>query len=146
MTVGGGEVVRSVVRRRADSLRCAPVELCGLITRVVDQVAGAARDRVVIDAARRVVANVDDGRVEHVLTNLVVNALRHAPPTTCVLVTLTSLGGRVRISVADAGSRVRTQELAQLSACRRIIEAHGGHIASESMRHVGTRFWFELPT
>jgi len=147
------------------TLKCAPVELSALLDRVVERVAGAARDRVAIDAARPVVAIIDDVRVQRVVANLLDNALRYSPDSSRVLISLTTIGGRARITVADSGPGIPASDQSHLFeryrrgstsldrrgtglglyTCKRIIEAHGGSVTFESMRQVGSRFCIELP-
>jgi signal transduction histidine kinase len=149
----------------AFTLQCAPVELSALLDRVVERVAGPSHDRVNVDAARPVVAVIDDVRMQRVMANLLDNAIRYSPDACPVSITLTSTGARAHITVADTGPGIPANEQAHvferyrrgsasldrrgvglgLYTCKRIVEAHGGKIGVESVRHVGSRFCIELP-
>ena len=53
----------------------------------------------------------DAHRVEQILINLLVNAIRHAPPGTRVTVALLGVHGRARIEVLDEGPGVPEEDL-----------------------------------
>lgn len=144
----------------------APTELCALLGRVISRVSGSARGRVFLDATDPVVANVDDHRIERVVSNLLDNAIKYTPEPGAIVVGLTCDGHEVRISVSDSGQgidgvdvphvfeRYRRAGTARgtrgngigLYACKKIVEAHGGEIGVASIRGVGSRFFFSLPT
>ncbi len=114
-------------------------------------------------------ARFDPPRVEQVLTNLIGNALKFAPPDSTIEVTLRAVerGGRsfVEIAVLDAGPGIDARDgerifepYAQvgdarragglglgLAICRRIVEAHGGQIGVDARTGGGSRFAFTLP-
>jgi len=111
---------------------------------------------------------VDPCRVEQVLSNLVMNAMRHAGDGARIRVRLdrNSEGGgeeQVELSVEDDGPGIdpvdrervlqpyeraggRREGLGLgLSICRRIVEAHGGHLRIDESPLGGARFVFDLP-
>ena len=108
-------------------------------------------------------ADVDPVRIREVLTNLVGNALRYAPPGSAVTIAARRGEGRptVLLSVADTGPGIPADLLPHvfdrfaraadsrgsglgLAIARQLVEAHGGDIGVESSP-AGTRFWFDLP-
>lgn len=97
-----------------------------------------------------------------VLTNLLENAARHAPPRSFVRVGAREVGDTVEMYVADDGSGVGLFERERifepfrtgddssssgvgLAICKAIIEAHGGRIWVDSSAGAGSRFTFTLP-
>jgi signal transduction histidine kinase len=140
----------------------APVELSCVVYDVVRRVTSADDTQLVHVEATPVIARVDELRIERVLANLLDNALRHGRKST-ITVSLERIGDDARITVADQGPGLDQATAASifdlkrrisprrdghgigLHVCRRIVEAHGGRIAVESSKGVGTRFSFTLP-
>jgi signal transduction histidine kinase len=140
-----------------------PIEMCSLLEGVLERVVPShERHRVSLEATR-VMASVDDRRIERVVANLVENALKYTPRHSGVVVRLAQTGGTVCIAVIDAGPGIPPGETARLFekyrrgtsgrpgtglglyVSRKIVEAHGGRIGVESVRGVGSRFYIELP-
>lgn len=120
-------------------------------------------------------AEFDPQRVEQVLTNLLGNAIKHAPVGGTIEVSTRRLApgtteaesGRafIEVSVADEGSgvlEVDRQRIFEayvqageqsragglglgLAVCKRLVEAHGGTIAVSNRPGGGSRFTFTLP-
>ncbi len=99
-----------------------------------------------------------------VLTNILVNAVRHTPPGTPVEISVERKGQGVRITVADEGPGVSPDELPHLfdrffrgrkaatggvglglSICKGIVEAHGGKITAYTNRKGGLSISIFLP-
>ena len=115
------------------------------------------------------VADVDPGRVEQVLTNLIGNAIKYSPQGGLVTVTLweEAATGVVKISVQDHGIGIPGSQQAQifgrftradnaqawgisgtglgLYICRELVERHGGQLWFESRENVGSTFFMTLP-
>lgn len=125
-------------------------------------------------AAHDVCVDLDDDAVvvdprlfEHVLENLLGNAVRHTPPGTRVAVRGVHDGDGVRISVRDDGPGIPAADLARiterfyrggpsrtrpaggvglgLALCEQILAAHGTSLDVRSEVGVGTEFSFVLP-
>ena len=112
-------------------------------------------------------ADIDPGRIEQVLANLIGNAIKYSPQGGTVLVTLWQETGTVGISVQDAGigipehqqalifgrfMRADNAQAAGISGtglglylCRELIERHGGRLWFQSSEGVGSTFFLTLP-
>jgi two-component system sensor histidine kinase KdpD len=104
--------------------------------------------------------DVDYVQVDQVLTNILENAARHAPPGTAVRVAAECIAGSVAIVVTDEGPGIDPADRAQifepfrtaggsastgvgLAICKAIVEAHGGEISANS--GPGARIRLTLP-
>jgi K+-sensing histidine kinase KdpD len=107
----------------------------------------------------------DGKRVEQILTNLIDNASKFAPPGSAIEVALNQANGAVQICVADAGPGVPPDECERifdrfyiaaadkalagvglgLFICRELVRLHGGGIWVEDRPGGGSRFCFTLP-
>lgn len=144
-----GELVERVVSLHKNVAAERNVEL------VVHPPAGGAR------------AEADPARMEQVLNNLVVNALKFSPSGSRVDITITGDGERLTVAVKDMGPGIPADELDRLfkpfgttsvksawgekstglglAIVRRIVEAHGGTVGVESESGQGSTFYFTLP-
>jgi PAS domain S-box-containing protein len=115
------------------------------------------------------VADIDPGRIEQVLTNLVENAIKYSPQGGPVTITLweEAAAHKVGISVQDSGIGITGRQHAQifgrfmradnaqawgisgtglgLYICRELVERHGGRLWFESEEGVGSTFFLSLP-
>lgn len=104
---------------------------------------------------------------EQVLTNLVENAAKYAPPATGISISAQPVKGFVEFTVADEGPGIplgerekvfqpfyrtgdKTTQKAKgaglgLTICRRLIEGQGGHIWVDGKAEAGTVIHFTLP-
>jgi two-component system sensor histidine kinase KdpD len=104
----------------------------------------------------------DYTQLDQVLTNLVENAARHAPPTTAVHVGAHIVNGHAELAVGDEGIGVADYEREQifepfrqgeqggssgvgLAICKAIVEAHDGSIRVERTPGGGATFVVSLP-
>jgi signal transduction histidine kinase len=109
----------------------------------------------------------DRERVAQVLRNLVTNALQHTPAGGRVTVAAGAVTDAVRFTVSDTGRGIPAEHLPRvferfhrvdpsrtratggaglgLAIVRRLVEAHGGTVAVESVEGRGSTFSFTLP-
>lgn len=108
---------------------------------------------------------VDRGRVEQVLVNLLHNAIKFTPAGGSITLAVQPANGQMLFSVRDTGTGIPQDELERvferfykadrarsgggtglgLSIARHIVEAHGGHIWAESIEGHGSTFYFTIP-
>jgi len=109
--------------------------------------------------------DVDAGRFERILINLLSNALKYAPPPAPIVLRAAVQGREVVVSVADGGPGISQQDLPRLFekyfrasstrekeglgiglyATRLLVQAHGGRIWADSAIGKGTTFYVALP-
>lgn len=143
-------------------------EVSSLVHEAVDALeplarsAGSRLESSVPEQLRRVMA--DRQRIHQVLTNLVENAIKHAPGTGTITIRVQSMGREVCFSVSDTGPGISEEDLPHLfdpywqasetrrggaglglSIAKGIVEAHGGRIWVESEPGRGSTFFFSIP-
>jgi signal transduction histidine kinase len=150
-------------------LRCETSDLAERLYEVAaslrPQVEEARLQLVVEPPAGPLVAEMDEGRVERVLFNLLHNAIKFTPAGGTIRVRAWRRGGQLRCEVQDSGPGISSPDQARLfqrfsqlqsgsekggtglglSICRAIIDAHGGAIGVSSQPGHGATFWFTLP-
>lgn len=109
----------------------------------------------------------DAARLEHLLNNLVHNAIKFSPPSSTIRMGLSHVEGHALLEVADQGSGIEPEKLAALlrgtavgsrsgtqsesgyglglHIVRTVVEKHRGTLDAESQPHKGTTFSIRLP-
>jgi signal transduction histidine kinase len=161
------EQLLDVSRLDAEAVEVKPQEL-DLRQRLEEVVAVAAGSRLAdvrVEVVGPSVAVVDPSILDHIVTNLVTNALRYGQAP--VLVSAVVDGGQVRISVEDSGPGV-AHEIEEtlferftragvardrvagtglgLAIARAYARAHSGDLRYERGQPAGARFVVELPS
>lgn len=155
---------RLVLRREA-------INLVTIIQHVLAQMGQrSSRHQLTFSTAlSQLVAQVDGGRIEQVLVNLLTNAIKYSPDGGPVEVTLqVGAGGQeALLSIRDQGIGIPQAEQAQifgrfvrasngeaqgisgtglgLYLCRELVAQHGGEIWFESSEGAGSTFFLRLP-
>ena len=139
----------------------------------LDEVVPLALDSLGLGPARVQLIDIDDGPqvladpglLERVVANLVSNAVRHSPPGQPVLISASSLAGRVELRVADRGPGIPREDRARvfqpfqrfgdrdnetgvglgLALSRGLVEAMGGSLEPEDTPGGGTTMVISLP-
>jgi PAS domain S-box-containing protein len=155
---------REVIVRQPTSIR-------GLIQRVLADMQPAAEER-----GTRLIhhveeplpeAELDAGKMEQLLTNLVANAIKYSPDQASVTVSAFAEGGMLVLEVADTGYGIPKPDIEHifekfyrahdertvqsrgtglgLSLVKAIAEAHGGTIEVQSEVDVGSTFTCRVP-
>jgi PAS domain S-box-containing protein len=109
----------------------------------------------------------DPLRLEHVLHNLLENAVKYSPVGSQITVSIKPENGNLVLAVKDEGPGISLRDQGRLFkpferlefsqakkidgtglgllVCKRLVEAHGGHIRVESEPDHGATFMFTLP-
>jgi PAS domain S-box-containing protein len=152
-------------------LRRRPTNLVTLAQSVVDQIQPTTtQHHIEIHTEHSLLeAYIDPKRIEQVLTNLIMNAIKYSPQGGPVIVTLSANEAThmVNFHVQDAGMGIPKHQQAQifgrfvrannaraagisgtglgLYLCRMLVEQHGGQLWFESTESEGTTFFLTLP-
>lgn len=148
------------------SLDLEPTDLTLLADGVLERaVAPSERPRVTLVASPSVVVMADAARIERVLANLLVNALKYTAAHSAIHIVVEAHPSYARVSVSDEGPGISPEHATMvfqkfkraptshgrdgyglgLYVSRKIIEAHGGRIGLDSRPGDGSQFFFELP-
>jgi len=146
-----------------------PVRLPRLAQKVAKKLRPSARDHsITVTTAPDVPETMGDPRrLEQVLHNLIVNAIKYSADGTSVAVRVEKSDSNVLVSVKDQGIGIPPEHLEHvferffrvdgkmaretggsglgLPICRGLVEAHGGRIWVESQVNVGSTFFFSIP-
>ena len=143
-----------------------PVELRPLVADAVAAASAVSPERrISLHAPHGVLVRGDAGRLRQAVDNLLRNAVVHTPAGSAVEVKVVAANGAARLSVSDNGPGLDPQEAEHvfdrffqadpsrsgqgtglgLSIVAAIAEAHGGRTWVESVKGVGSTFYFELP-
>jgi signal transduction histidine kinase len=116
------------------------------------------------DNHQRLTVEADDERIQQLMSNLLGNALKYAPPGSAVRIAVEESDGVARFSVSDSGRGIAAAHLPHvfdrfwkheqgggnkgtglgLFIAKGIVDAHGGDIGVESPPGGGATFYFTL--
>jgi signal transduction histidine kinase len=140
-----------------------PIDLVKLAARVISEATYAARHPIHLEPADTVRVDVDAGKVDRIIENLLVNAVKYTPPGTPIHVRVDACPGGAVLSVEDEGpgvpddaktrifeafrqgDDVRTGAGIGLSLVAKFAELHGGTAWVEDRPGGGAAFRVRLP-
>ncbi|MFN2614830.1 MAG: sensor histidine kinase [Actinomycetota bacterium] len=160
------ELLASARLETAKGLQRKPLDLAGL-ARDISAEFSTARDREIsVDAPSKDLGLFGDpGALEHVIGNLLDNAIKYSDPGSAVVVVVSEGEGEVFVSVSDEGRGIDREQLELiferyhrasdegskgsaglgLYIVRNLVAAHGGRVWAESEVGKGTVVTFSLP-
>ena len=144
------------------------VDLASIAAEAVQQARVVAAGRpITLEAAEPVIVDADPERLRQVIDNLIANALQHTPPGTPVAVTVASEAGRGRLTVADRGPGMTSEQASHaferfyradgartsarggsglgLAIAASLAAAHGGELTVDTQPGQGAAFHLGLP-
>jgi len=107
---------------------------------------------------------MDFVQISQVLTNLLENAARYAPPRAAISISADVVRDQLRVTVFNEGTHIPPEDLDRLfekfhrlstasggvglglSIARGMVQAHGGHIWAENVGRRGVAFTFTVPS
>ena len=148
-----------------------PTEPAELIRRVITGHEPAAKEKGIRLHFEETTAlpetEIDPVRIEQVLSNLTVNAIRHTPAGGSVTFTADISGDELAISVTDTGEGIEAEDIPHiferfyrpgtsrsrreggtglgLAIVKQMVEIHGGRVTVESAKGTGSTFRVFLP-
>src|SRR5207253_11462910 len=113
-------------------MRLGPTDVAAVVRRLTDTVAplawGQGRVQVIAEAGADVPpARADAQRLEQIVSNLLVNAVRHTPPGGLVAAAVSTEAAAVRVDVRDTGSGITEDEVPRLFERFFRGQAQNGH-------------------
>jgi two-component system phosphate regulon sensor histidine kinase PhoR len=159
----------SRIESRELKLDLEPLALAPVVERALSQHAHRAQlKRIALthEDPGALAVRADRRALDHVLGNLIDNALKYCPEGAAVRVVVAAEDGSVRVSVADTGPGIPSEHLARvferfyrvdagrsrelggtglgLSIVKHLVEAMGGRVSVESRPGAGSTFSFTL--
>ena len=145
--------------------KLATVDISATVARAVQSLSPLASGRIIMSAADRATANVDEDEMFEAIKNIIDNALKYAPESQ-VEVSTTQRDGTVCIGVKDSGPGMDSADIAHafdrfyrgsargeiggsglgLAIAKRAVERAGGSIETESAPGLGTTITLCIPT
>ena len=125
-----------------------------------------AKTKVKYDCLKSQLVLCDTGKIEQVLDNLIVNAIKYSAEPQSVKIVLEDVGAKIQISIVDKGYGIPAKDIHRiferfyrvdkarsrdaggsglgLSIVKHIIDRHGESIEVHSVEGIGTTFRFTL--
>lgn len=146
-----------------------PIKIDSLVCDIVEQLKSRTSSHTFsLDLPKRLpVVYADSLRLEHIIKNLLENAMKYSPERSEIKVSLRSDHGNLMVSVQDQGAGISKHEQEKLFmpferlsysstntvkgtgvgllVCKRLVEAHDGRIWLDSEPGKGSTFRFTLP-
>jgi len=126
----------------------------------------AGKHRLIVQGDMQLQVTADEHSVDQVVVNLVNNAVKYAPDSKDIFMTISREGDMAKIAVRDTGPGIAPEKIPHLFdryyraessgfqnsglglglyICAEIIKRHGGDIGVVSELGKGSTFWFTLP-
>ncbi len=166
------EQLLDMEKLEAGMLKIEPVltDLDGIIKQSIDSIHEQASEKSIVISykAHRLIISADPERLRQVLINILSNAVKFAPPSTAIDISVLDRSNMVTVSVHDQGPGIALGEQERvfdrfyqasrdsslrkagtglgLAIAKTLIEAHNGKIGVTSAEGKGSTFWFAIPS
>jgi signal transduction histidine kinase len=163
--VGNLLEVNRIVSKRLQ-LRKTNFRIAELIDSACEHIRIEGKHQLILSGDIGLEIIADENRIDQVVVNIVNNAIKYAPDSKEILITLEKEDSIAKVSITDYGPGISTEQMPQLFTrydrsdysgvqfsglglglyiSAEIIKQHGGDIGVESNRGKGSTFWFTLP-
>jgi PAS domain S-box-containing protein len=147
-------------------LRKKPFMLSEVIEDCCHHIRSAGTHTIIIKGNPAFIVNADEQQIDQILINFINNAVKYAPESKEIIVSIEQTHRYARISVQDKGPGVPEAKIPHLFdryfrgdysgiqfsglglglyICAEIIKKHGGEIGVDTTEGQGSTFWFTLP-
>lgn len=148
------------------TLNKASFTIAGLLNQCCTHVREQGKYEIVVQGDENLQVYADEDRIEQVLVNFVNNAVKYAPDSKIIYLSVEKEGEMAKVAVKDTGPGIPSDKLPYLFdryyrsdyegkqysglglglyICSEIIKRHGGEIGVDSELNQGSVFWFKIP-
>ncbi|MEB0260255.1 MULTISPECIES: PAS domain-containing protein [unclassified Mucilaginibacter] len=140
--------------------------IADLLNQCCNHVRVAGKHELITRGDEKLKVNADEHRIDQVIVNMVNNAVKYAPNSKLIILSIEKQGKMAKISVKDTGPGIAPEKLSRLFEryyrtdasgyqnsglglglyiSAEIVRKHGGEIGVDSELGKGSTFWFTLP-